>query len=330
MYGESHTLLLSLPELGSIGRRGRHYTKLRVLLAASIAAVCALLFCAWPNPAWAGDSADFYWGTDDNGPAPGTGFNRCNSTSEPWLEPNVSNNGCGNYQYYGGNVGSFETLACGEAAAGWNQTAANRAHQNFEAGLGLGTVAYWYGGGPGSDPNYDGTASEATSWGQEQAEHAITDAENKTLDTYLVILDVEDNGYEGWNEVDYSGTCNAKSSGIAVALDKDTLNGFLNYIYDNSPYFEGVYSSTSQWNSIFGSYSLTDTTEITADWGEGCYQPAPLGWNQPASPNCTAGNSANFFGGVSSSDSCAFAWQWYGSSSADYDQVAWKRVIKCK
>src|SRR5262249_42893898 len=147
-----------------------------------------------------------------------------------------------------------------------------------------------------------------------------------TFSHRLMILDVEDNGYEGWNEVDRPGTCwTVKKQVIPPSVDRATFNGFWNYIEKRAPGWRiAVYSSHGGWNSIFcdstcgPNAKLTGTLEITADWGRGCQNPAPRGWIQPKG-KCAL-NRPSFFGGIDTSSPCAFGWQWHGGAS-DFDQV---------
>lgn len=293
--------------------------------------VAVILGMSLVSAALADDSPNgFWWGSDDNGPAPSSSANLCPSSSAPWLEPNTENNGCGHYGYYAGNVAGFQSLdGCGSGAV-WNTTAAARVRENHDTEANVGAIAYYYGGGPGSDPNYDGTTSEAYSWGQKQGKAAVNAASGYSLSERLIVLDVEDGGFEGWNEVDVPGTCyTQKSSGIATSVDRATFNGFWDYVFHTANYFIGVYSSAGEWNSIFGSGSdadLTGTTEVTADWGGNCHRPAPQGWSQP-SGNCAA-NSPTFYGGIGTGSDCAFGWQW-SAGGDDYDQIDFNRFSLC-
>src|ERR1700678_2315351 len=40
---------------------------------------------------------------------------------------------------------------------------------------GVGSGAYWFMGGPGVDPDYNGSAAEASTWGARQAARALSD-----------------------------------------------------------------------------------------------------------------------------------------------------------
>jgi hypothetical protein len=162
----------------------------------------------------------------------------------------------------------------------------------------------------------------------------MTDVTAHTLTTYAIVLDVEENGYEGWNEVDSTGSsgCSSRGGSISTALDRATFNGFWHWIWDHTSYHIDAYSAPGIWTSIFGTGSdsvLHTTTEITADWGGDCANPAPSGWSQDASGSCSA-NSAGWFGGIDKTSDCAFGWQWHGSGSADYDQIDTARAYTCQ
>jgi hypothetical protein len=43
---------------------------------------------------------------------------------------------------------------------------------------GVGSGAYWFFGGPGMDPNYNGSTTEASTWGARQATRALSDIAN--------------------------------------------------------------------------------------------------------------------------------------------------------
>lgn len=289
--------------------------------------------------AYAGDGpSGFWWGSDSNGPAPSSSVSTCPSSSAPWLEPNVTRSGCGHYGGYIGEVGGYwSVLGCGGTDA-WNVTAAGRAATNFTSyNDGIGTSAYYFGGGPGMDPSYNGTTSEAYAWGKRQAEKAKSlAASHSYFDNAILVFDVEDdypNGVPtGWNEVMFSGSCGSVNyRGIDPSVDRATFNGFWDDIWNNSAYWIAAYSSPGEWGGIFSTgsaSSLTGTMEVTADWGQNCINPGPYGWTQ-GSGSCSS-NSANFFGGISSSSSCAFAWQWASRNNGDYDQIDANREYSCK
>jgi hypothetical protein len=307
--------------------------RLLVLVTAFLTAVVILA-----PVAEAGDSpSGYWWGSDSSGPAPSSSASPCASSSAPYYEPNVSRSGCGDYGgYFGEEGGYWSVLGC-SASNAYNGTAASDGATNAGDGDGLGTSMYFFGGGPGMDPNYNATTSEASAWGKKEAEKAVSLAgTHANFDTDIIWLDVEDDypstPPSGWNEVVVPGTCGSvKSSGISASVDKATITGFLNYIFDDTSYWEGVYSSPGEWSNILGSGSVTtlsDTMEWTATYGENCVQPGPAGWTQGAG-SCSS-HSAGWFGGVTSSSTCAVAWQWAGVSSGDYDQINVPNAYDCQ
>jgi hypothetical protein len=47
---------------------------------------------------------------------------------------------------------------------------------------GIGDGVYWFIGGPGVDPHYNGTAAEASAWGARQAARALADIASGPID----------------------------------------------------------------------------------------------------------------------------------------------------
>ena len=258
----------------------------------------------------------------------------CASSSAPWLEPDVSNNGCGHYGgYIGEAAGFWNVLGCSGFSNAWNATAAGAARDNFNLADGMGTSPYFFGGGPGMDPNYNGTTSEAYNWGVKEAKTAVSFAAGHTfIDDFIMVLDVEDSAKNpaGWNEVMVPGSCtHVQSNGVPTAVDRATFNGFWDQIQNHSIYSIAAYASPGVWSGIFLSDgSLTGTMEWTADFS-GCRNPAPTGWTQGTGGGCSS-NSANFFGGINSGSDCAMMWQWAGVSLGDFNQIDTPRVGKCK
>ncbi len=57
------------------------------------------------------------------------------------------------------------------------------ADYNYEHGsIGVGTGVYWFMGGPGVDPHYNGTAAEAYDWGEQQAGYTLGRREDLVRD----------------------------------------------------------------------------------------------------------------------------------------------------
>jgi MFS family permease len=94
-------------------------------------------------------------------------------------------------------------------------------------------AAYWFMGGPGVDPNYNGTTAEARTWGARQAARALSDIANGAFDYNVVWMDIELPGItpardNGWNSV-YTSPCSGvvKQSYVPTSLDRADFDGFL-------------------------------------------------------------------------------------------------------
>jgi hypothetical protein len=248
----------------------------------------------------------------------------------PYSEPVIG----GAYGGYIGMTGNWsEWLGCGTHGA-WSATNSAQADTNYNTyHKGIGTGVYWFMGGPGVDPHYNGTTGEATSWGQQQAARTLYDIGHVHVTYPVVFMDVEipgDAPYftpasdNGWNNV-YTSPCSGviKQSGISATVDRAEINGFATYLTTHSSYKAGVYSAASVWTSIFG----TGTASLIPNTYEWTYLPetsslsnAPSGW-------CLrSGGCAQFFGGQTSSSKYALMWQWSGgggirNSVGDFDQI---------
>jgi len=270
----------------------------------------------------AGDSpAGFSYGTD-SWPVSGTG-------SAPFKEP-VIGGSYGGYIGMAGNWARTEGCRTGNFLA-WapaNSAQANTDYTKYHAGIGTGV--YWYMGGPGVDPHWNGTAGEASKWGAQQAAWALA-AMKKLAVTYPVVwADIEtpeiapapDNG---WNSV-YSSPCSGRvvQGFVPVNVDRAEFNGFASYITGHSAYKLGVYSSPQVWTSIFGTgkaSQIPNTYEWTY-WTETSHlAAAPAGWCLRGTSSC-----AEFFGGQTSASKYALMWQWSGGGGVtngygDFDQI---------
>jgi hypothetical protein len=241
----------------------------------------------------------------------------------------------GNWAYWLGCSGQAHFIAYSAANAA-------QAHTNFtQYGKGVGAGAYWFMGGPGVDPHYNGTTSEAYAWGAAQAARTLSDIANGAFDYKVVWMDIETPGItpapdNGWNDV-YTSSCSGKVriNGIPAAVDRADFNGFFDYVTAHSSYKVGVYSTGSVWTSIFGTGSASQIPN-TYEW---TYEPettnytgaAPVGW-------CLShgsGPCAQFFGGQTNASSHALMWQWSGGGGAlngiggfngDLDQIDSSRL----
>ena len=176
----------------------------------------------------------------------------------------------GNWAYWQGCKGGFIAFSAANAA---------QAHINFtQYHLGVGDGSYWFMGGPGVDPHYNGTAAEASAWGAPQAARALSDIANGPFDYKVVWMDVELPGIKpaadnGWNSV-YTSSCSGvvKQGYVPTSLDRADFNGFANYVTAHSSYKVGVYSTPSVWTSIFG----TGTDSLIPNTYEWTYEPETI------------------------------------------------------
>jgi hypothetical protein len=281
------------------------------------------LATAKSESAQAQGSTGFFYGTDSAAPQ------ACGNGSGPYTEPKGScgNGTAGPYGEYMGEVGSFMNWQhCTTAGLAWVQANYNMATDNVvKFGTGLGAAAYWFAAGPGRDPHYNGTAAEAATWGQEQAQQALEDLGGKVFDFRYIFMDIENNGVppdeDGWNTV-WDGPCGGKvkASYIPANVDFATWTGFAGYINNHSTYLAGVYSSGGNWYGswagIFGSQQLTNTAEWTFT-------------NEQAQLDFPSGFSGSHAGAQwfsSEPAACDLLWQWSGGNGVlngygDFDQA---------
>jgi hypothetical protein len=268
-------------------------------------------------------STGFYYGTDSAAPT------ACGNGSGPYQEPrgSCSNGTAGPYGEYIGEVGTFMSWqGCTTAGLAWDQANYNMATANVvKYSTGLGAAAYWFAGGPGRDPHYNGTAGEANTWGRQQAKAALAAMGGKVFDFRYVFFDVENNGVppdgDGWNTV-WNGPCGntVKASYIPENIDFATWVGFASYISAHSPYLPGVYSaggdSYGSWTGIFGGQKLSYTAEWTFT-NEQSQLTFPSGFTgSNASPQWFSNEPA----------ACDLLWQWSGGDGVlngygDFDQA---------
>jgi hypothetical protein len=257
--------------------------------------------------------------------------------SNPYREP-VLWGPYGGYIGMAGNWARVEGCKTGNMLA-WSAVDSSKANTNYtKYHDGIGTGAYWYMGGPGVDPHYNGTTTEASNWGAAQAADALTAMKGDTITYPVVWADIELPGIlpardNGWNSV-YSSPCSEKvvRSSVPAAVDRAEFNGFANYITAHSKYKVGVYSSAPVWDSIFGtgsSGSIPNTYEWTylPETSTVDFATEPTGFCLHNSKTC-----AQFFGGQTSSSKYALMWQWSGgggivnSDHTDFDQIDTARM----
>ena len=305
------------------------------LTRGGLTACLALILLIPATTALAAPSGDgppgFWWGTDS--------FQVSVPGSAPYSMPFLGG-------AYGGYIGMTGNWAYWQGCKGgfiaFSATNAAQAHTNFtKYGKGVGDGSYWFMGGPGVDPHYNGSTAEASAWGAQQAARALSDIANGPFDYKVVWMDVELPGIKpaadnGWNNV-YTSACSGviSKSGIPAAVDRADFNGFANYITAHSSYKVGVYSTASVWTSIFG----TGTASLIPNTYEWTYEPettnytgaSPSGWCL----NHGSGPCAQFFGGQTSASSHALMWQWSGGGgvtngiggfNGDLDQIDSSRM----
>ena len=261
----------------------------------------------------------FWYGTD-SWPVPVTG-------RPPYREPGTG----GPYGGYIGMTGSWSSwLGCHGGFLAWSSANSAQADTNYSRyGKGIGTAVYWFMGGPGVDPRYNGSAAEASSWGARQAARALADMAGEHVTYPVLFMDIELPGVapasdNGWNDV-YTSPCSGvvKRAGISAAVDRAEFNGFSGYVRAHSKYIPGVYSAPSIWTNIFGTGSAASIPHID-EW---TYEPETADLSEAPARWCLkSGGCAEFFGGVTSSDPNALMWQWSGGGGVrnaigDFDQI---------
>jgi hypothetical protein len=295
------------------------------VLAASLAALAI-----GPAGALANDTPPGFWyGTDSQ-------YMNVRG-SGPYQEPVIA----GNYGGYVGMVGSWEWwLGCPGRFLAWSKVNSAQADTNFHKyHKGVGTAAYWFMGGPGVDPHYNGGAMEAQNWGARQAARTLSDIRglpsSQRVIYPVVWMDIElpyispapDNG---WDSV-YTSPCSGvvKAHTVPASLDRAVFNGFWGYVKDHSSYRPGVYSAPGNWSRIFGTgsaSSIPNTDEWTYEPETASLSKAPSGWCYRGGGGC-----AQFFGGVTSKSKHALMWQWSGGGGVrngfgDFDQIDGSRA----
>jgi hypothetical protein len=243
----------------------------------------------------------------------------------------------GGYIGMAGNWARVEGCKTGNFLA-WSSTNSAQANTDYSTyHVGIGTGVYWYMGGPGVDPHWNGTTGEASAWGAAQAADALAAMKSLHVTYPVVWADIELPGIapapdNGWNSR-YSSPCSGKvvQSYVPIAVDRAEFSGFAAYIAAHSKYKVGVYSAPSVWTSIFGtgSASLLPNTYEWTYWPETSnLKQYPYGWClvQGKSKTC-----AQFFGGQTNSSKYALMWQWSGGGGVrnalgDFDQIDVSRM----
>jgi len=268
----------------------------------------------------AGDSPAGFWYGTDSLPITITG-------SAPYQEPRTG----GNYGGYLGMTGSWSYwLGCRGGFLSWAPQNVAQANTNYTSyGLGIGLGVYWFMGGPGVDPGYNGTTTEAYAWGQRQAARAVSDANSQPVKYRVLFMDVELPGVapahdNGWNSV-YTSPCSGvtRANHVPANVDRADFNGFWDYVSRHG-WTPGVYSEPGIWASIFG----TGTVSMIGNTDEWTYEPETTNFSLAPAGFCLKGTSAcaSFFGGVTRTSPHALMWQWSGGGGVsngvgDFDQI---------
>jgi len=155
----------------------------------------------------AGDSPAGFWYGTDSATVRITGH-------VPYQVPVIG----GTYGGYIGMTGNWANLAGCHKIVVWSAANAAQANANYAARYGVGTGVYWFMGGPGVDPHYNGTAAEAYAWGARQAARTLYDISHLHVTYPIVFMDIEIPGNapnytpapdNGWNTV-YTSACSGR------------------------------------------------------------------------------------------------------------------------
>ncbi len=293
-------------------------------LIAGVAATAALMI---PSAAGAATMADhpngFSYGSD-SWPVPVAG-------GAPYRESLLGSAAYGGYIGMAGNWA--RTLGCSTGNfLAWSSANSAQANSNYtKYHFGIGTGVYWYMGGPGVDPGWNGTAAQARAWGAKQAAAALASITYKTTTYPVLFMDIEMPGIapapdNGWTTV-YTSPCSGvrKSGQVPASVARAEFDGFADYLTRNSNYKTGVYSDPVTWAQIFGTGSaarIPHTYEWTYEPETANLADKPAGWCLKNGGGC-----AQFFGGVSAGSRYAVMWQWSGGGGVrnpigDFDQIA--------
>jgi len=312
-------------------------TGLAVLLAggiavgAGIAGIGGASAATTATQATAANQAGFIYGSDSQTVPIGSG--------KPLPMTHLSGS-YGGYIGMAGNWARQEGCSTGNFLAYSSQNGAQANANYLDYHVGIGEGVYWYMGGPGVDPHYSGSTTEAASWGTTQAEWTLA-AMKKVHVTYPVVwADIEfpeiapahDNGWTAAYTSPCSGAVRASfSSTTRSNLGRAEFNAFANYITTHSSYKVGVYSDAATWTSIFGTgsnASIPNTYEWTYETETANLSQKPSGWclSGEKTPHC-----AVWFGGQTSGSKYALMWQWSGGGGVrnpygDYDQIDFSRM----
>jgi hypothetical protein len=310
---------------GGAGRLGAGRLGAGILGAILLAPVLAGLSAVPAAAAPAGDRPTGFWYGTDSRTVTITG-------SAPYREPVIG----GAYGGYIGMTGNWANITHCHKIVVWSAVNAQQANTDLADHKGRGTGVYWFMGGPGVDPRYNGTTAEAYAWGQTQAARTMADISHLHVTYPVVFMDIEIPGNapdytpapdNGWNSV-YTSPCSGvvRTSFIPANVDRADLDGFAAYLTSHSSFKAGVYSAPDIWAQIFGTgvaASIPNTYEWTYEPFTSSLAHPPAGWCLTGSASSTC---ARFFGGITSGDKHALMWQWSGGGGSnngvgDFDQI---------
>ncbi|HEY1641435.1 MAG TPA: hypothetical protein VGG35_12155 [Streptosporangiaceae bacterium] len=243
---------------------------------------------------------------------------------------------------YIGMAGNWATWQGCKTKTIWSREDARAANTSLTRyHKGIGTGVYWFMGGPGVDPHYNGTARQASRWGAAQAARALHNIARKPNRVHypVVFMDVELPGHaptftpaddNGWNNV-YTAPCSGRirRGHVAARVDHAELAGFSAYLAAHSGFKAGVYSSPEIWPMIFGrgrAAQIPHTYEWTYHQATASLARHPGRWCLHGTQTC-----ARFFGGVTTRSRYALMWQWSGGGGTgngfgDFDQIDGSRT----
>lgn len=323
-------MISSFSKDSSYSRRGIRSRAARAIFASSAAIAITV---ALATPAYAGDTpTGWFYGSDGAAPGPACTTGSC----PPYQEPTVG----GLYGGYVGEIGTWtDYLGC-TSGAEYSRTFATAANDDVHVDPteAPGLLLYFYGGGPGADPNYNPSASldqqlvEAYNWGWDQASYAMSFNSaigiNPAGPTHIVFMDIEPSN--GWNSIVKYTSCNRSVTSAVIngAVDRADFNGFWAYIEDDAPGFvPGVYSAndflpqtfTSQTSPNYPPYSNGQPDDYIPNTWQWAYEPDLTSPSPGPSGDCVGSSCAGWFASVNADREVA--WQWsHTGAYGDYDQ----------
>src|SRR5215469_13036328 len=133
--------------------------------------------------ALSGDAATGFWYGSDSSQVAVSG-------PVPYHEPAIG----GAYGGYFGMIGNWAAwLGCGDKVV-WSPTDAKHARTNHVTyHLGVGVGGYWFMAGPGVDPHYNGSTTEAYVFGERQALAVLNELphESSPVNYPVIFMDIE-------------------------------------------------------------------------------------------------------------------------------------------